>query len=418
MVPVRKLVPRPQERPTQRPHKPNELGPAIFRRGRWWAADLRPWGGGRNTLRDPKHARWPRAGDRTEERDVADRWKWEYVSDLRGERRRKHLGLDAKPRPLAERVTDYLDHRRRQRLAANTIRCDTTALELHLLPRVGRAAKLDVADLSAVQALVDDLLTQGYERSSVQRVVHSLGSFFEWCGIRNDDNPARLAELPEKVKREIHAWSDAEIEQLRDAADALDAEDYNGWFNAPASMRRVLELGLATGGRKLELAGLTEGAFRFNDRTVRFVEQLSADGRTLLPLKGKEARTTLVLPSWWEHHRPRAHRADRVLQWRGGQPNASTLQHWMQRLYDRAELNAPGRSWHMLRHTYARIFIESGGRLEELQKSLGHKSIVTTEQDYGHFHEDAAALLARQRIYRDGVGPRQSRPASRRSRRR
>ena len=53
------------------------------------------------------------------------------------------------------------------------------------------------------------------------------------------------------------------------------------------------------------------------------------------------------------------------------------------------------------RQTYARRFIELGGRFEELQKSLGHKSITTTEQTYGHFHEDIAASLARGRIYRD-----------------
>jgi hypothetical protein len=37
--------------------------------------------------------------------------------------------------------------------------------------------------------------------------------------------------------------------------------------------------------------------------------------------------------------------------------------------------------------------------LEELQKSLGHASIQTTEDYYGHFSDDAAATLARLRIY-------------------
>jgi integrase len=42
------------------------------------------------------------------------------------------------------------------------------------------------------------------------------------------------------------------------------------------------------------------------------------------------------------------------------------------------------------------------GELEELQKSLGHTSILTTERAYGHLGDDAAATLARQRIY--GIG--------------
>lgn len=400
----------------QRPHKPNELGPALFQRGRWLAADLRPWGGGRTTLRDPKHARWPRAGDRTEDFDVAHRWKWDYVALFRGEKRRKHLGLPAKPRPLDDLAEEYLAHRRRQKVAANTRRIDDTALRVHLLPRVGRTAKLDAIDLEVVQGLVDDLLTQRYEQSSVQRIVHALGAFFEWTGFRSDDNPARLVEIPQKLKKDVHAWTNDEIEQLRDAADEIDRVDVrNGWHNAPASMRRVLELGIGTGGRKLELAALLEGAFRFGDRTVRFTHQCSADGRHLLPLKGREARTALVLPSWWEHHRARAKKSDRVLHWSGGPPDASTLQRWMQVLYDRAGLNAPGRSWHSLRHAYARLFVEMGGRLEELQKSLGHVSIVTTEQSYGHFHEDVAAKLARGRIYASDHSRRESLPRRRRA---
>lgn len=49
--------------------------------------------------------------------------------------------------------------------------------------------------------------------------------------------------------------------------------------------------------------------------------------------------------------------------------------------------------------TYARRFVEAGGRLEELQHSLGHSSIRTTETCYGHFTDDTAASMARLRIY-------------------
>jgi integrase len=68
-------------------------------------------------------------------------------------------------------------------------------------------------------------------------------------------------------------------------------------------------------------------------------------------------------------------------------------------ILDLAGLNEDGVGYHSFRHTYARIFIESGGRFEELQKSLRHSSIVTTETLYGHFHEDVAAKLAGDRIY-------------------
>jgi site-specific recombinase XerD len=37
---------------------------------------------------------------------------------------------------------------------------------------------------------------------------------------------------------------------------------------------------------------------------------------------------------------------------------------------------------HMFRHTYAVRFLESGGRIEDLQKALGHKSLLTTQRYY------------------------------------
>jgi len=71
---------------------------------------------------------------------------------------------------------------------------------------------------------------------------------------------------------------------------------------------------------------------------------------------------------------------------------------WINALHDLDGLNAVGQAWHVLRHTYSRIFLESGGRLEELQKSLGHSAIQTTESYNGHFSEDSAVKPARQHI--------------------
>ena len=69
------------------------------------------------------------------------------------------------------------------------------------------------------------------------------------------------------------------------------------------------------------------------------------------------------------------------------------------RVLDTAGLNRTGMGWHILRHTYAREFIKMGGHFEKLQKSLGHKIIMVTEDRYGHFHEDVAVKLAGKRIY-------------------
>ena len=72
---------------------------------------------------------------------------------------------------------------------------------------------------------------------------------------------------------------------------------------------------------------------------------------------------------------------------------------WAHVFYEHAGIKEDGNGWHVWRHTYARLFLERGGTMEELQRSLGHASIKTTQDTYGHFSTDKAAALARGRIY-------------------
>ena len=72
---------------------------------------------------------------------------------------------------------------------------------------------------------------------------------------------------------------------------------------------------------------------------------------------------------------------------------------WVGTIIARAKLDKPGRGAHAFGHAYARDFHEMGGRLEELQKSLGHSLIVVTEQSHGWLSANRAATLARARIY-------------------
>jgi integrase len=49
------------------------------------------------------------------------------------------------------------------------------------------------------------------------------------------------------------------------------------------------------------------------------------------------------------------------------------------------------RTWHSLRHTYARIAIESGLGLKQLQEQLGHESWAVTDRTYSHISPRARA---------------------------
>ncbi len=46
---------------------------------------------------------------------------------------------------------------------------------------------------------------------------------------------------------------------------------------------------------------------------------------------------------------------------------------------------------HDLRHTFAGLFLASGGDIFKLSKILGHSSVAITQHVYAHLHPDAFA---------------------------
>lgn len=388
----------------ERPHKPDELGPRVFARGRWLAIDLRPWGGERLTLRNPAARGWPAKGERTTDPEIADRWKWRYVDLYRDAARRRNLGGRPRAHPFGESVDRFLTSRELS-VQPLTVRCDESTLRVHLLPHFGEERDIETIEVGEIQTFFDGLVRHGYAPSTLERMAHSFGAFFAWAGVADSENPARKVILPDIIRDDVRPFTDDELAQLRDKADWMDAKarEWTGQVTRPLPIRRSLELGLGTGGRQAELLALDWSAFRERDRTVRITVQVDRLGSGVTHLKGKQARTALVLPSWWEHHDRLA--TGRVLDL--GRVDGALLNpagKWLRRLYKAAGIDV-GQTWHALRHTYARQFIEQGGRLEELQKSLGHKSIATTERAYEHLGENTAAAMARSRIYGDQVPP-------------
>lgn len=372
----------------QRPHRPDELGPRVFRRGRWWSVDLRPWGGGRPTLRNPADGGWPKRGERTEDQEVAERWRWDYLALIRGEKRRRQLGLPPPPRLLEDVVSRYLDHRRNT-VEPATLNADRAALK-HLRIWFPDATTADVTT-ARLQELFDFRRGQGYAATTLRTMRISLSAFFGWLG---GPNPAAGIALPKVGKRDVRAFSDAECGALLDASVRVD----EARARRPPSAEVAVSLALDSGMRQSELYACRWGWLNAAQRTIRVTEQLVRGRRATKPTKGGLARTALVLPGWWERHQPDAvglvlHTSD------GSFVSEKSQRELINRILDAAGLNAPGVGYHAFRHTYARRFIELGGRLEELQRSLGHASIRTTEQNYQHFHEDVAARLARERIY-------------------
>ena len=369
----------------QRPHRPEQLGPRLIRRGRWWAADLRPWGGGRPTLRDPSAPGWPDAGERTTSQEVAERWRWAYHSEHHEGAKARQLGRPrAKPRPIGKLLDRWLDEREMQVAYGTWLANRTAAKRLRELFGADR----DIASIETgeLQAELTRLLRAGYQRTSVTVERAMWRAFFGWAG-----RPEVMTDthVPAPEATEIFTWSDEQLEQLRDACDVVD-----GQLRHPHA-RRAFETALATGVRRQELFALPWTAIDPRSLSVRISRQLGRTG--LAPLKGKLARTAIVLPSFWAFYQPTdglivTTSRGKPIGWRAGYE-------LMERILDTAGLNGHGRGWHDCRRTYGRLVLEGGARMEDLQRFLGHTSIRTTERSYGRYDPDKAVESAASKIY-------------------
>lgn len=366
-------------------------GPKVFRRGRWYGADFRVYDRGRITLRDPKDPGWPERGERTEHEEVAHRWKWAYVDLYRDGTKRKQLGLPQKRR-LRQAVGEFLAHRETHK-EPNTWRSNVSVLNRFL----ERFKNIEIHEVTkdALQEWLDEDKRAGYADSTIQTQRLILSAFFSWAG---DYNPASQVVVSAPGKQDIHTFGDDVLTRIREAADWVEQNPdprVVRW-----NVRLGVELALATGARSQELFALEWRDINPKSRTVRIDRQQIRDTTRTKPLKGKTARTAVVLPSWWDYHTGGTGRVLRRADGRG--IGSSLARRTIDRLLKRAGQKRAGAGWHDFRRTYGRLFLEAGGWMDELQRSLGHASIRTTEASYGEFQGEVAAQFATQRIYGEG----------------
>lgn len=366
--------------------------PRVYRAqgSRWFRVDLRVWGGNRMVMRDPEAPGWPNAGARTDTKELAERWAWAYLDWIRGERRRRALGLSP-DRLLVDAASAFLEHRSGA-VERATWSADRTAIN-HLLDAFPARTRVHDVLAEDLQRIVDRMLRAGYRASTLRTYRKSWSVFFRHVGDWTPTDQLRITSRAAAPLGEVETFGETEIEALFRAATLIDSQRI-GEF--PSGVL-ACALGLYMGLRQGEIFALQWADVDPETKTVRIRFQVPKDRMQLRPTKGKWARTALVLPEWWTHHR-----TDAVgfICGRTGRPvGTRTQRNLITRILDTAGLNRLGLGWHILRHTYSRRFLEAGGSLEQLSKSLGHATIATTQRRYEHLRPDVAAALARSRIY-------------------
>jgi tyrosine recombinase XerC len=279
-------------------------------------------------------------------------------------------------KPLEHAIEDFLQYIRVERgYSEHTGRAyqnDLTDLMAFALSR--RVTNVEDVNSLLLRAYLAHLQKSGKARTTVQRRMSSIRSFFKWM-TRFDSlvhNPTIKVRTPTREKRLPQFLDPSEVETLLrmpDRGNAVGRRD-----------AAVLELLYSTGMRVSELIALD-------------VDSLNADDTVKVRGKGMKERIVPVgrpavqaIRDYLEKRYELGHTSQ--------DPHALFLSHLGTRLTARAVryrlnlyLKAAGIdkrvSPHTLRHTFATHLLNGGADLRVVQEMLGHASLATT-QVYTH----------------------------------
>jgi integrase/recombinase XerC len=261
--------------------------------------------------------------------------------------------------------------------------------------QVEELARLDVRDM---RSYLSHLLSTGYARSTINRKLAAMRSFWRYLvdeGLAEDNVLSYLAspKMPSRLPRFFYR---DQVERILEAP----AED------TPEGLRdrAILEMLYATGIRVSELVALNAGSVEDSGERVRVYGK---GGRERLVPVGEYARRSLE--QYLESGRPQlAQRNPRdagtalFLNHRGTRLTSRGVR-W---LVKKHVVNSGSRgSPHTFRHSFATHLLDGGADLRSVQMMLGHANLSTT----GIYTHVSTALV--RRVY-DESHPRSQRERS------
>ncbi|MGE4267473.1 MAG: tyrosine recombinase XerC [Deferribacterales bacterium] len=234
------------------------------------------------------------------------------------------------------------------------------------------------ADFFMLRGFVAMLYEKGFSKSTVERKIACLKSFFNFLQKKNksEDNPARMLKFPKKEKKAFDVFNIDSIVTL------LELPEKDKPFGLRDAL--LLEMMYGTGVRVSELVGLGINDIDFGGLRIR------------VKGKGKKERIVPVADMHIEMIRDYLDkRADDC----GGHVKdgeALFINKLGTRLTDRSVRRIVEKylllaglpldySPHSFRHTYATHLLEGGADLRTIQTLLGHESLSTT-QKYTHLN--------------------------------
>ncbi len=258
------------------------------------------------------------------------------------------------------------------RLKPSTFCSYQSNLDSHIEPFFG-ARQLAEVTLASVQQFIKVLLDKGLSAKTIGNVIVILKEMFkhavQWGYL--DANPVQYVERPRGEDKEMDVLTPEEVRQLLDAQDE--------------PLRTLLLMAILTGMRQGELFGLLWEDIDFARHQVHVRRSLWHG--TLGTPKSRRSRRAIDMPPTLERALQQlstTRRSEFVFCSERGTPlDADNFRH---REFPEALRRAQLRRirFHDLRHTYTSLLIAHGAHPKYIQAQLGHASIQTTLDRYGH----------------------------------
>lgn len=277
-----------------------------------------------------------------------------------------------------------------------------------------------------VRAMVSGLLAAGKSAHTV-RTTHKVVRLILEHAVEDRlilTNPAQGVKLPRAVsKTQMRILTAAEVDWIASVIDQRTAKRRDTRYDElDVGYAVLVQLAAYTGMRIGEVAGLRESKLDLLRRRLTIDETIVEVSGRLEWSRGKTvaARRTITLPEFLclllaEHLRTRDRGPKGVVFTSPVgdllRPSDFRARYWRPAI--KATIGEPAR-FHDLRHTHASWLIAAGEHPKAIQQRLGHASITTTMNTYGHLmdglDDDIAGRLDQQHRDRGKVDVAQTRP--------
>jgi integrase len=257
----------------------------------------------------------------------------------------------------------------------------------HLVPFFGELYIRDI-DTQRVQQYVTARIKEGLEARNINKTVTTLHLMFQSAIVwgYSEDNPTKLVSRPREKKKEMDYLNPEEVRRLLVASQEL-----------PLVYFPLFATAVFSGARLGELLALRWADIDLEQGLVFIRRSYSSEYGVSEPKTAQSRRAVHISPKLISILR--AYKADSsfmlVFPNRNGQPlsRQNILQRYLHRACDSAGLRHI--RFHDLRHTYSALMIAAGENMKFIQRQLGHSSIRTTMDTYGHLLPEASEGVGR-----------------------